>query len=114
MASVTIKKVSNKKELEKFVDFHYDLYAGNAYDVPNLFSDEMNTLDKSKNAAFEFCEAEYYLAYDAHQHIVGRIAAIINHRANKRWGRKCVRFGWIDFIDDRQVSAALLKAAPRA
>ena len=110
MASVTIKKVSNKKELEKFVDFHYDLYAGNAYDVPNLFSDEMNTLDKSKNAAFEFCEAEYYLAYDAHQHIVGRIAAIINHRANKRWGRKCVRFGWIDFIDDSQVSAALLKA----
>ena len=63
MSLIEIKKVETKKDLKTFIDFHYDLYEGNEYDVPNLFSDDMNTLSKDKNAAFEFCEAEYYLAY---------------------------------------------------
>lgn len=109
MASVVIKKVETKKDLEAFIEFHYDLYKGNEYDVPNLFSDDMNTLSKDKNAAFEFCSAEYYLAYKDGK-LAGRIAAIINSRANEKWGRKSVRFGWIDFIDDIEVSEALLKA----
>lgn len=110
MTQITIRKVKDRKDLERFVDFHYDLYEGNEYDAPNLFSDDMNTLDKTKNAAFEFCEAEYFMAFNERGHMVGRVAAIINHRANKRWGRECVRFGWIDFVDDKAVSAALLKA----
>lgn len=110
MSTIKIQKVCNKRDLKDFIDFHYDLYEGNKYDVPNLFSDEMNTLSKDKNAAFEFCDAEYYLAKDARGRTVGRVAAIINHRANSRWGRRCVRFGWIDFVDDIEVSAALLKA----
>ena len=110
MSSVTIKKVSSKKDLERFVDFHYDLYEGCEQDVPNLFSDEMNTLDKTKNAAFEFSEAEYFMAFYEDGRMAGRVAAIINHRANKRWGRKCVRFGWIDFVDDIEVSRALFNA----
>ena len=59
MASVEIKKVETKKDLITFIDFHYDLYAGNEFDVPTLFSDECNTFNKKKNVAFEFCEAEY-------------------------------------------------------
>ena len=110
MSNITINKISNKKELTEFVNFHYDLYKGNKYDVPNLFSDEIKTLDKQKNAAFEFCEAEYFLARNEKGEIVGRIAAIINHRANKRWGRDCVRFGWVDFIDDIDVSRSLFNA----
>ena len=109
MSLIEIKKVETRKDLKTFVDFHYDLYAGNAYDVPNLFSDDMNTLRKDRNAAFEFCETEYFLAYRDGQ-LAGRVAAIINHKANKRWNRRSVRFGWIDFIDDREVSKALLKA----
>lgn len=109
MSSVTIKKVEGKKDLKTFIDFHYDLYEGNAYDVPNLYSDEVNTLSKDKNAAFEFCEAEYYLAYKNNQ-LVGRVAAIINHKANTKWERKSVRFGWIDFVDDLEVSQALLQS----
>lgn len=105
--SVEIKKVESKKDLKTFVDFHYDLYEGNAYDVPTLFSDDMATLSRDKNAAFEFCEAECYLAYKDGK-LVGRVAAIINNKANKRWGRKTCRFGWIDFIDDLEVSKALL------
>ena len=110
MSQITIKRVESKRDLKRFIELHYDLYAGNPYDVPNLFNDEMKTLSKDKNAAFEFCEAEYFMAYNAEHQLVGRVAAIINHRANKRWGRLCVRFGWIDFIDDINVSRALLQA----
>ena len=108
MCSVQIKKVETKKDLKAFIEFHYDLYEGNKYDVPNLFSDDLNTLSKDKNAAFDFCEADYFLAY-LDGKIVGRVAAIINHKANERWKRKDVRFGWIDFVDNIEVSAALLK-----
>ena len=109
MPQIEIKKVTTKKDLKTFIEFHYDLYKGNAYDAPALFSDEMTTLSSDKNAAFEFCEAEYYLAYKDGQR-AGRVAAIINHRANEKWERKSVRFGWIDFIDDIEVSRALFDA----
>lgn len=109
MATVEIKKVETKKQLREFIDFHYDLYAGNKYDAPTLFSDDYSTLRSDKNPAFDFCEAEYYLAYKDGK-LAGRVAAIINHKANKKWQKKDVRFGWIDFIDDIEVSGALLKA----
>jgi len=109
MSSVEIRRVANRKDLERFVQFHYDLYRGNAYDAPNLRSDELNTLDKERNAAFEFCEAEYFMAYKEGR-LVGRVAAIINRKANEKWQRKSVRFGWIDFEDDIEVSRALLDA----
>ena len=109
MSAIEIKKVENKKDLKKFIQFHYDLYKGDKYDAPNLLSDELFTLSKDKNVAFDFCEGEYFMAYRDGK-MVGRIAAIINHRANKRWGKNAVRFGWIDFIDDIEVSRALLKS----
>ena len=109
MASVEIKKVENRKDLKKFIELHYELYKGNKYDAPNLYSDEWNTLSSDKNAAFEFCEAEYYLAYKDGK-LVGRVAAIINHRYNEQWQRKAVRFGWIDLVNDVDVMKALLDA----
>ncbi len=108
-AGIEIRKVETKKDLKRFIDVHYDLYAGDPYDAPNLFFDEMNTLRKDKNAAFDFCEAEYFIAYKDGK-AVGRVAAIINHKANAKWKRKDVRFGWIDFINDIEVSQALLQA----
>ena len=109
MSSVQIKRVETKKDLKAFIECHYDLYEGNQYDAPNLYSDELNTLSKDKNAAFDFCEAEYFLALKEEK-VVGRVAAIINNKANEKWDKKDVRFGWIDFIDDIEVSKALLKA----
>lgn len=107
--SVTIRKVTGKKELKQFIRFNYELYKDNKYAVPELYSDMVSTLSSEKNAAFEFCEAEYFLAYKDGR-LAGRVAAILNKRANEAWGRKEVRFGWIDFIDDPEVSAALLAA----
>ena len=109
MTSITIKKVETKEDLKAFIEFHYDLYEGNEYDVPNLYSDEVNTLSKEKNAAFDFCVANYYLAIRDNK-VVGRVAAIINNKANEKWNQKRVRFGWIDFIEDKEVLEALLKA----
>lgn len=107
--AVIIRRVSNKKELHKFIRFNYELYKNNPYSVPDLYDDMVNTFSKEKNAAFEFCEADYFLAYKDDK-LVGRIAAIINHKANEIWNKKEVRFGWIDFTDDSEVSSSLLRA----
>ena len=104
--AIIVKKVSGKKDMKSFIRFNYELYKNNPYSVPDLYDDMLNTFS-TKNAAFEFCESEYFLAYKDGK-IVGRVAAIINHRANETWEKKEVRFGWIDFIDDVQVSQALL------
>ena len=105
---VEIKKVTTKKELRQFVQFYYDLYRDNKCAVPFLFFDEMATLDRQKNPSFDYCEADYFLAYQDGK-VVGRVAAIINRRANERWNSSQVRFGWFDFVDNPEVSSALLK-----
>lgn len=105
--SVEIKKVTTKSELKRFIRFNYEFYKDNPYSVPDLYDDMLNTFSPKKNAAFEFCEADYFLALRDGK-IVGRVAAIINRRANEKWNRKTVRFGWIDFIDDMEVSTALI------
>lgn len=105
--SVEIKKVTTKSELKRFIRFNYEFYKDNPYSVPDLYDDMLNTFSPKKNAAFEFCEADYFLALRDGK-IVGRVAAIINRRANETWNRKTVRFGWIDFIDDMEVSTALI------
>lgn len=105
--AVEIRRVENKRDLKKFIRFNYELYKGNPYSVPDLYEDMLSTFSEKKNPAFEFCEAEYFLAYKDGK-IAGRVAAIINRRANETWHTRNVRFGWIDFIDDREVSEALL------
>ena len=109
MSTIEIKHVTNRKELTQFIQFYYDLYRGNNCAVPYLFNDEMNTLRSDKNPSFECCDAKYFMAFRDGQ-LVGRVAAIINRRANERWERKQIRFGWFDFIDDKEVSKALLQA----
>lgn len=107
--SVQIKTVSSRKEMKIFARFANKLYKGNKYYVPSMPMDDLNTFDKDKNGAFDFSEAEFYLAYKDGE-VVGRVAAIINNKANDSWKVKQVRYGWIDFIDDLEVSAALLDA----
>ena len=106
---VEIKEVTTKADLGLFVQFYYDLYRGNDCAVPFLYSEEMATLRSDKNPSFECCESKYFLAYKDGK-IAGRVAAIINRRANERWNCHQVSFGWFDFIDDIDVSTALLKA----
>ena len=106
--SIQIKTVSNLKEMKEFVRFGKKVYKGNICYVPSMPSDDFITFDREKNGAFDFSEAECYLAYKDGK-IVGRVAAIINHKANEAWKVSQVRFGWFDFIDDINVSSALLE-----
>jgi hypothetical protein len=106
---VEIRKVSSKRELKQFIQFYYDLYRDSSQAVPYLFFDEMATLRRDKNPSFECCEADYFMAFKDGR-MAGRVAAIINRRANERWKVSQVRFGWFDFVDDIEVSTALMEA----
>ena len=110
--SVVIKEVTSKKELKKFVKFNIELYKGNPYHVPGLIEEEMMTLDKKKNPAFEVCDAIYFLAYKDGK-VVGRIAGMVNRPSNEAWGQKRARFGFVDFIDDDEVVDALFGAVEK-
>ena len=101
-----LKEVRTAQELRQFVLFPYSLYRKNAYWVPPLRSDEFLSLRKDKNPAFDFCEANYWMALK-NGTIAGRIAGIINKKYNEKYGVKAARFGWFDFIDDHKVSSAL-------
>ncbi len=107
---IEVRKLSKShSDLRRFVRFGIDLYRGNRYFVPPLIMDDVRTLDPKKNPAFDFCEADYFMAYRDGKP-VGRVAAIINRQVNEREGRNKVRFGFLDFIDDPEVSRALLDA----
>lgn len=105
---IQIEEVKTKKQLSDFIKFPDILYYNNKYRVPQLHSYEKSILKPSKNPAFEFCDAKYWLAYD-NNNIVGRIAGIINKKANEVWNEKIARFGWIDFVNNKNVSSALIK-----
>lgn len=109
MQTVEIREVVTKADMKKFIYFNYKLYEGSPYAVPDLYMDVENNFNPKKNAGLEFCDVKLFLAYRGNE-VVGRIAGIINHRANKTWNDKYVRFGWIDFIDDIEVCRSLLKA----
>jgi GNAT superfamily N-acetyltransferase len=106
---VEIREVVGKKELKAFVQFNIELYKDSPYHVPALIAEELVTLSREKNPAFEFCEAKYFLAY-GNGKIVGRIAGIINHKSNEVWNQQYLRIGFVDFIDDREVSGKLFQA----
>lgn len=106
--ALEIRPVSDKKDLKAFIYLPFTLYRGNPNWVPPLVFDEYNTFRKDRNPAFEFCEAEYWLAWRDGQ-VVGRVAGIINHRYIEKWGKKYARFGWIEFVDDFDVAAALIR-----
>ncbi len=110
MRKVKVKKVTTKREMDDFVHFANQLYAYCPYYVPDLEADIYDTFNPRKNAGLEFSEIQPFIAYDPEGKVVGRIAGIINRRANEKWRTQNVRFGFIEFIDDPEVSAALLSA----
>lgn len=107
--AVEIREINDRKGLKRFIDFANDLYKDCPYYCPPLYFDELNVFDRKKNPVMEFSDYQLFMAYRDGK-AVGRIAALINEKANEAWNVKHVRFGWMDFIDDYEVSAALLDA----
>lgn len=104
--TITIEEVTTHKQLNTFIMFPFSIYKGNPYWVPPLLMDERNTLDWDKNPAFEDAQARYWMAYKDGK-VAGRIIGILNNKSNEKWGQRRVRFGWVEFIDDPEVSKAL-------
>ena len=109
---VLLKEVSTRRDLREFIRFPFSLYRNHPCWVPPLIIDELHTLRREKNPSFEFCDAQYWLAFK-NGRIAGRIAGLVNQRYIERWGHRYARFGWIDFVDDREVAGALLGAVER-
>ena len=107
--TVTVKEVKTGKERRAFVDYPNKLYRDCEQYIPSFYSDDLSDWDPKKNPAFEYCDAKCFLAYKNGE-IVGRIGAIISHKANEKWGKKQMRFSQVDFIDDAEVSSALFGA----
>jgi len=105
---IVIKEVASKREIRDFAEFPLQLYKGNPYWVPQITADEIKLISKATNPAFEFCDAQYWLAYKDGK-IVGRIGGIINHRYNEKIGKNCARFSMIDLVEDPEVAKALLQ-----
>ena len=110
--SIMIKEVTTKKELRNFIRFNIDLYKNDPYHVPGLIREQLMTLSREKNPAFETGEAIYFLAYKDNK-IVGRIAGLINHKSNETWNQRHARFGFVDFIDDAEVVNKLFEAVEK-
>jgi len=106
---IQVKEVTTKRDLRRFVKFNIDLYKDCPYHVPGIIDEEIMTLSKDKNPAFETCEAIYFLAFKDDK-IAGRIAGIIVHNSNEIWKENHARFGFVDFIDDNDVVDALFNA----
>lgn len=104
---ITVKEAKTPKEMKEFIKFSFTLYKDNPYWIPPLIADEMETFDKGKNPAFDQAEAKFYIAYKNGK-AVGKTAAIINWQEVNEQGKKKVRFGWFDVIDDIEVTKALL------
>lgn len=108
MPILEIKKIEpTRPNLRRFIEFQNDLYKGNRYYVPPFMMDEIETLSPGKNPAFDFCESEYFMAYRDGKP-VGRVAGIINSQVNESTGKKTARFGFLDFVDDKEVTTALM------
>ena len=105
---VEIKEVKTKKDLRKFAGFNEKMYRNVPQAMPDLISDEMANFNPKKNPAYSYAESRQWLAYKDGQ-CVGRIGAIISHKANRKWKRKRIRFTRVDFIDDYEVSEALFQ-----
>jgi ribosomal protein S18 acetylase RimI-like enzyme len=104
---ITLKEITTKKEMKTFVKFPFEIYKDHAYWVPPIINDEVDSFDKTINPVFKHAIAHFYLAYRNNK-IVGRVAAIINWTEVNHQKIKKMRFGWFDFIDDIEVSKALL------
>ena len=110
MSNIKVKQVLNSSDLELFIKFPMELYKGNPYYVPPLINEEKSIWMKEENPALQYSEAAQFLAYKG-ENIVGRIAVMINHKEEKELGIRKVRFGWVDFINDIEVSKSLINTA---
>ena len=109
--SIELKEVKSKSDLLKFIKVPFEIYKKNKYWVPPLINYELrNLMPSKKNPFYDFSEAKFVIAYK-NKKPVGRICCIINSKECEMLDKKVVRFSRLEFIDDNEVSKALLNYA---
>jgi len=104
---IFIKEATSKKDIKTFVKFPFSIHKNSKYWVPPIISEEVNVFDKKKNPVLADSDVRLFLAYK-NEVLVGRIAAIINWIEVNEQGLRKIRFGWMDMINDLEVTKALL------
>ena len=111
MPEYKIEEVTKRRQLRKFVEFPDELYKDCPQYVPAIHSDQVSSLTDGVPSA-RYCPHKLWLAYKDGK-VAGRICAMINPRYNDLYGKKRVRFGWFDVIDDIEVARLLLGTAEK-
>ncbi|KAA3644764.1 MAG: hypothetical protein DWQ07_15270 [Chloroflexi bacterium] len=106
MLAINQVDVRSKNDVERFIDFPFQLYAGHPNWVPPLRMDVATKLNPDKHPFFEHSEADFFLAEQDGQ-IVARITAIENKPYNHYHGKQQAQFYLFDCIEDHAVAEAL-------
>ncbi|MCU7494326.1 MAG: hypothetical protein HF314_04315 [Ignavibacteria bacterium] len=110
MGNITIKTVSSKKDLMRFIKLPWKIYDGDPNWVPPLIMDRKKILSKEKNPFYQHAEMEMFLA-EKDGETVGRIAAIKNDLHNKYHDDNAGFFGFFECINDQEVANKLFDAS---
>ena len=109
MNEVRIVKANSRREMDDFIHVVDRIYRDYPQYVPDLESDVRGLFSIKTNPGLEFSDIQPFVAYQDHQ-VVGRIVGIVNRKANEKWKTNNVRFSMIEFVDDMNVSKALIEA----
>jgi hypothetical protein len=107
---LTVDKIdtSNKKQVNQFVQFHYDLYKDCPQWVPPFYADIKLMLNRQKHPFYEHSDADFFLAMDEGK-IVGRLAMLENKPYNQYHSTHQASFYLFDSIDSQDVTNKLFE-----
>jgi GNAT superfamily N-acetyltransferase len=109
-AALTIETVRTRGDLDAFIRYQLELYAGNSQFVPPIVAERRDFLNRDRNPFFSHAEVELSVARRGGR-VVGRIAAIDDALWNQFHNAETGFFGMFDAPDDPAVAAALLDRA---
>src|ERR1700742_357959 len=108
---VTIRPVTTKRDLARFLALPRRIYAGDPRFVAPLDHDRAQLIAPTQSAFWTHGEAAYWIALDGKGREVGRISAQIDRLATGPQHEGAGVFGWLDAVDHADVGAALLDTA---
>lgn len=109
--SVTVKSVRSRADRRAFVELPYRLHRDAPHWVPPLRRDVHELIDPARHPFHQHATVELFLASGGEGRIVGRIAAVHNHRYVEAHGEPVGFFGLFECEHDLAAARALISAA---
>ncbi|MGC9469816.1 MAG: GNAT family N-acetyltransferase [Anaerolineae bacterium] len=102
--------VRDRRQVRRFVDFPYQLYANCPQWVPPIRGDIRTMLNPDKHPFYEHSDADFFVAEEKGE-VVGRIAALENRRYNRYHDEKIANFYLFETVEDQAVADVLFDQA---